>query len=62
MTTKILAQVRLTLSNDKVLIRDLDKHVKVIAQDGSIVALFPKEDWAALADYFREMSSPDVML
>jgi len=62
MTTKILAQVRLTLSNDKVLIRDLDKNVKVIAEDGAVVALFPKKDWQALAEYFTEMSSPDVML
>ncbi len=57
-----LAIDRLMLSNKISLHRHKDLYVRVVDEEGETVAIFPKEDWNVITDFFVEISHPKALL
>lgn len=57
-----LATDRLTLINDLSLHRLKDERVKVVHADGTTLAVFLREDWNIIADFFIEIVHPKALL
>jgi hypothetical protein len=55
MTTIDPAPRRLILSNQTQLERQANRHVKIVDEEGCIMAIIPKEDWAKVTYFFSDL-------
>ena len=62
MTTIDPAPRRLILSNKIQLERQADRHVKIVDEEGCIMALVPRNDWRAVANFFLDICDEKAML